>query len=150
MVNVSMRFVRLFFQESTRQQLLITAHELVGHGLLDGLSHASQEMYAKVENAWKVLFESYPNILEKDKNSRSPLHGEGNGIGDLTIQQEEFIADRMAEWYTRTLGEEYDGVTFLRDKEDPFTSEEEILISKLCKESLDYYKLTVKGLTKTA
>ncbi|GIW59317.1 MAG: hypothetical protein KatS3mg087_0383 [Patescibacteria group bacterium] len=124
---------RELFSIRERDVQLTILHEVGGHGILDGLHSLDQDLFGQIEDNWLQIFEQYPELLSKDRNSGHELSCKDTGIGKLALNQEEFIADRMAEYFAVKSGKfgEHQ-VHFLRKKDNPFTEEEETAVQSAC------------------
>lgn len=100
---------RVIFDENPKILELIIFHEVGGHGILDGIYSLSQEQFSAVMSVWKTVFEYDPPLISKDKSGKSKHNVGKYGINDVPLEQEEFIANRMAEFLLKRTGKYGEG-----------------------------------------
>jgi hypothetical protein len=128
------------FELEPKNQELVLLHELGGHALLDFLKRFSPNSFEEVKEIWLQVFRDFPEIISKDRNSRSKLHENIEGIGGLQLQEEEFISDRMAEFFIN-LSQKYNDerIVFLRSKDQKFTLEKETASYQSCRKTYEIF-----------
>lgn len=117
-------------------------HEVGGHGLRNMMEVLDRRAYQRIAHLLNQVSQTNPNLLNKDTYYRNIRNGSSykdrlRNNGTIWASVDEFWTDRMAEyWRDEELKKQGRPAQskLNRDKNNPFTPQEEELCKKVCRE----------------
>ena len=131
-------------------------HEIGGHGLLNMIGVLDRRSYDEIVRLWKEELKKNPNLIHKDSYARGylkpwskmkevpiRLFAKGFSIPMMPLYLEEFVADRMAEFFFEHAFEQaYNPFDDSDENLAPFTfdNEESRRMTELCRKTYTKWK----------